>query len=590
MEKKMKKLYIETYGCQMNVADSEVVASVMQMAGYETCDTVDEADAVFLNTCSVRENAENKIYHRLEELNALRRKRKEEGRRLKEDGRCGKEDVVAFGEERRGKEEGRCRKEDVVAFGEERRGKEEGRRRKEDVVAFGEERRGKEEGRRGKEDVDDVPSNVGREDCAERTTSPVETQPSTLIIGVLGCMAERVKEELIEGHGVDLVAGPDAYLTLPDLVAQCELGQKAMNIDLSLTETYRDIVPQRMAVGRKVGGYVSIMRGCNNFCHYCIVPYTRGRERSRDVESILREVRDLRDRGFKEVTLLGQNVNSYLWGDSRKVEGDSRKVEGDSRKVERGTWNENTPENEDISRSTFHIPHSTENPTDFPTLLRLVARAVPEMRVRFTTSHPKDMSDETLRVIAEEPNVCRQIHLPVQSGSDKILRLMNRKYTREWYLDRVAAIRRIVPDCGLSTDIFVGYHDETEDDHQLSLSLMREVGYDSAFMFKYSERPGTYASKHLPDNVAEDVKIRRLNELIALQTEMSAEANKREEGLVREVLVEGFSKRSRQQLCGRTEQGKMVVFDKGRHHVGDLVRVRITGSTSATLLGEAEDS
>ena len=526
----MKKLYIETYGCQMNVADSEVVASVMQMAGYETCDTVDEADAVFLNTCSVRENAENKIYHRLEELNALRRKRKEEGRRRKED-------------------------------------------------------------------VDDVPSNVGCEDCAERTTSPVEIQPSTLIIGVLGCMAERVKEELIEGHGVDLVAGPDAYLTLPDLVAQCELGQKAMNIDLSLTETYRDIVPQRMAVGRKVGGYVSIMRGCNNFCHYCIVPYTRGRERSRDVESILREVRDLRDRGFKEVTLLGQNVNSYLWGDSRKVEGDSRKVEG-------GRWNENTPENEGISHSTFHIPHSTENiphsteniphstekPTDFPTLLRLVARAVPEMRVRFTTSHPKDMSDETLRVIAEEPNVCRQIHLPVQSGSDKILRLMNRKYTREWYLDRVAAIRRIVPDCGLSTDIFVGYHDETEDDHQLSLSLMREVGYDSAFMFKYSERPGTYASKHLPDNVAEDVKIRRLNELIALQTEMSAEANKREEGLVREVVVEGFSKRSRQQLCGRTEQGKMVVFDKGRHHVGDLVRVRITGSTSATLLGEAEDS
>lgn len=450
----MKKLYIETYGCQMNVADSEVVASVMQMAGYETCDTVEEADAVFLNTCSVRENAENKIYHRLEELNFLRKKRH-----------------------------------------------------------------------------------------SINTQHPTS---NTLIIGVLGCMAERVKDELIQAHGVDLVAGPDAYLSLPDLVAQCEMGLKAMNIELSLTETYRDIVPQRMAVGRKVGGFVSIMRGCNNFCHYCIVPYTRGRERSRDVESILREVRDLRDRGFKEVTLLGQNVNSYQF----KVE-------------------------------------SSESIVNFPQLLRMVAQAVPEMRVRFTTSHPKDMSDETLHVIAEEPNVCRQIHLPVQSGSDKILKLMNRKYTRVWYLDRVAAIRRIVPDCGLSTDIFVGYHDETEEDHELSLSLMREVGYDSAFMFKYSERPGTYASKHLPDNVPEDVKIRRLNELIALQTEMSAEVNKREEGLEREVLVEGFSKRSREQLCGRTEQGKMVVFDKGNHHVGELVRVRITGSTSATLLGTA---
>ena len=450
----MKKLYIETYGCQMNVADSEVVASVMQMAGYETCDTVEEADAVFLNTCSVRENAENKIYHRLEELNFLRKKR--------------------------------------------------------------------------------------------HSTNTQHPSSNNLIIGVLGCMAERVKDELIQAHGVDLVAGPDAYLSLPDLVAQCEMGLKAMNIELSLTETYRDIVPQRMSIGRKVGGFVSIMRGCNNFCHYCIVPYTRGRERSRDVESILREVRDLRDRGFKEVTLLGQNVNSY--------------------------------------RFTVHGSQST---VDFPQLLRMVAQAVPEMRVRFTTSHPKDMSDETLHVIAEEPNVCRQIHLPVQSGSDKILKLMNRKYTREWYLDRVAAIRRIIPDCGLSTDIFVGYHDETEEDHQLSLSLMREVGYDSAFMFKYSERPGTYASKHLPDNVPEDVKIRRLNELIALQTEMSAEVNKREEGLEREVLVEGFSKRSREQLCGRTEQGKMVVFDKGNHHVGELVRVRITGSTSATLLGTA---
>ena len=439
----MKKLYIETYGCQMNVADSEVVASVMQMAGYEACDTAEEADAVFLNTCSVRDNAEQKIYHRLAELNALRKKR------------------------------------------------------------------------------------GGR-----------------LILGVLGCMAERVKEDLIEHHHADLVAGPDAYLNLPDLIAQVELGQKAINIELSTTETYRDIVPQRLP-GNRIGGYVSIMRGCNNFCHYCIVPYTRGRERSRDVESILREVRDLKERGYKEVTLLGQNVNSY-----RCV---------------------GTQENEVVT---------------FPQLLRTVAHEAYPMRVRFTTSHPKDMSDETLYVIAEEPNVCKQIHLPVQSGSDKILKLMNRKYTREWYLDRVSAIRRIIPDCGLSTDIFVGYHDETEEDHQLSLSLMREVGYDSAFMFKYSERPGTYASKHLPDNVPEEEKIRRLNELIQLQTEMSAIANKRDEGKEFEVLVEGYSKRSRQQLCGRTEQGKMVVFDKGTHHPGELVQVRITGSTSATLFGE----
>jgi len=433
----MKKLLIETYGCQMNVADSEVVASVMQMAGYETCDSTDEADAVFLNTCSVRDNAEQKIYRRLEALAAVKRKR-------------------------------------------------------------------------------------------------------PLIVGVLGCMAERVQQDLIENHGADLVAGPDAYMTLPDLVAQAELGHKAINIELSTTETYRDVVPQRIGLGHKTGGFVSIMRGCNNFCHYCIVPYTRGRERSRDVESILREVRDLRDRGFKEVTLLGQNVNSYRWNEQNS----------------------------------------------FPQLLRRVAEEAPEMRVRFTTSHPKDMSDDTLRVMAEMPNVCKHIHLPVQSGSDRILKLMNRKYTREWYLDRVAAIRRIIPDCGLSTDIFVGYCSETEEDHQLSLSLMREVGYDSAFMFKYSERPGTYASKHLPDDVPEEVKIRRLNELIALQTDISAQQNRKDEGQVFDVLVEGFSKRSREQLCGRTEQNKMVVFDKGGHHIGETVRVRITGSTSATLLAE----
>ncbi len=437
----MKKLYIETYGCQMNVADSEVVASVMQMAGYESTASLDDADAVFLNTCSVRDNAEQKILHRLDALDAVRRKR-------------------------------------------------------------------------------------------------------PLIIGVLGCMAERVKEELLEKHHADLVAGPDAYLSLPDLVAQAETGHKAINIELSTTETYRDVVPQRLH-GARIGGYVSIMRGCNNFCHYCIVPYTRGRERSRDVESILREVRVLRDRGFKEVTLLGQNVNSYI----------------------------------------APSPSGTAGGT-FPELLRAVALEAPGMRIRFTTSHPKDMSDETLRVIAEMPNVCKHIHLPVQSGSDRILKLMNRKYTRAWYMDRVEAIRRIIPDCGLSTDIFVGYHSETEEDHQLSLSLMREVQYDSAFMFKYSERPGTYASKHLPDDVPEKEKIRRLNELIQLQTDISAQQNKKDEGREFDVLLEGFAKRSREQLMGRTEQNKAVVIAKGNHHIGQTVRVKIIGSTSATLLGE----
>ena len=437
----MKKLYIETYGCQMNVADSEVVASVMKMAGYETTDSLDDATAVFLNTCSVRDNAEQKIIHRLEALNALRRK----GRKL--------------------------------------------------------------------------------------------------IIGVLGCMAERVKEQLLTDYGADLVAGPDAYLSLPDLVAQAELGQKAINIELSTTETYRDIIPQRLC-GPQISGFVSIMRGCNNFCHYCIVPYTRGRERSRDVESILAEVRDLAARGYKEVTLLGQNVNSY-----------------------RGRQN------------------GTEE-VDFAALLRLVARAVPEMRIRFSTSHPKDMGDETLRVIAEEPNVCRHIHLPVQSGSNRILKLMNRKYTREWYLERVAAIRRIVPDCGLSTDIFAGYCSETEDDHALSLSLMRECGYDSAFMFKYSERPGTYAARHLADDVPEEVKVRRLEELIALQNELSAESNRRCIGHTYEVLIEGTSKRSREQLFGRTEQNKVVVFDRGTLRPGQYATVRITDASSATLKGE----
>ncbi|MBO7557962.1 MAG: tRNA (N6-isopentenyl adenosine(37)-C2)-methylthiotransferase MiaB [Bacteroidaceae bacterium] len=433
----MKKLLIETYGCQMNVADSEVIASVMKMAGYETCENLDEANAILLNTCSVRDNAEQKILNRLEALNAVKQKRGKGG----------------------------------------------------------------------------------------------------LIVGVVGCMAERVKDDLIEHHHVDLVAGPDSYLTLPDLFAAAEVGEKAINIELSTTETYKDVLPTRIHANH-VSGFVSIMRGCNNFCHYCIVPYTRGRERSRDVESILNEVRDLQERNYKEVTLLGQNVNSYQCGE-----------------------------------------------VSFPMLLRKVAETFPKMRIRFTTSHPKDMSDDTLQVIADCPNVCRHIHLPVQSGSNRILKLMNRKYTREWYLDRVAAIRRIVPDCGLTTDIFVGYHSETEEDHQMSLSLMREVGYDSAFMFRYSERPGTYASKHLPDDVPEETKLRRLNEMIALQNELSAESYKKDIGKEFEILVEGTSKRSREQLFGRTQQNKVVVFDRGNHHVGDFVRVRITDSSSATLKG-----
>ena len=445
----------------MNVADSEVVASVMKMAGYELCESVDEADAVFLNTCSVRDNAEQKVLNRLDTLHAMTRK----GRRM--------------------------------------------------------------------------------------------------IIGVLGCMAERVKEDLLENHHADLVAGPDAYLTLPDLIAQAETGHKAMNIELSTTETYRDVMPQRIC-GPHVGGFVSIMRGCNNFCHYCIVPYTRGRERSRDVESILREVRDLHEHGYKEVTLLGQNVNSYLGelkskNEEVNSEGNDDKDDAKSEKVA------------------------------FPALLRMVAEAVPDMRIRFTTSHPKDMSDDTLRVIAEMPNICHHIHLPVQSGSDRILKLMNRKYTREWYMDRVRAIRRIIPDCAISTDIFVGYHSETEEDHQMSLSLMREVGYDSAFMFKYSERPGTYASKHLPDDVSEEVKLRRLAEMIELQTKLSAESNAKDVGKEFDVLIEGFSKRSREQLFGRTGQNKVVVFDKGNCHIGQTVRVRITDSSSATLKGVLAD-
>lgn len=434
-----KRLFIETYGCQMNVADSEVIASIMKMAGYDVCDSLDDADAVFLNTCSVRDNAEQKIFNRLEFFHSMRKKK------------------------------------------------------------------------RG------------------------------LIVGVLGCMAERVKDDLITNHHVDLVVGPDAYLSLPDLIASVEAGEKAINVELSTTETYRDVIPTRIC-GTHISGFVSIMRGCNNFCHYCIVPYTRGRERSRDIESILNEVTDLVSKGYKEITLLGQNVNSYHFERDGEV-------------------------------------------ISFPVLLRRVAEAAPGVRIRFTTSHPKDMSDETLRVIAEVPNVCKHIHLPVQSGSSRILHLMNRKYTREWYLDRVAAIRRIIPDCGLSTDIFCGYHSETEEDHQESLSLMRICAYDAAFMFKYSERPGTYAAKHLKDDVPEDVKIRRLNEIIELQNQLSAESNQRCIGKTYEVLVEGVSKRSKDQLFGRTEQNKVVVFDRGDHHIGDFVQVKITESSSATLKG-----
>ena len=436
------RLYIETYGCQMNVADSEVVASVMQMAGYELADDVADADAVLLNTCSIRDNAEQKIVARLQYLASLRRKR-----------------------------------------------------------------------------------------------------PGGMIIGVIGCMAERLQQELIERHGVDLVAGPDSYLDLPALFASAEAGEKAINVELSTTETYRDIVPVRIG-GARVGGFVSIMRGCNNFCSYCIVPYTRGRERSRPVESILREIADLRARGFREVTLLGQNVNSYC-----------AKGEG--------------PDGADVS---------------FAALLEAVADVAPDMRIRFTTSHPKDMSHETLVAMAAHPNICRHIHLPVQSGSNSVLKAMNRKYTREWYLERVADIRATLPDCSITTDLFTGFHGETEEDFGQTLDLMRSVGFDSAFMFKYSERPGTLAARTMPDNVPEEVKIDRLNRMIALQNELSAESNRRDVGREFDVLVEGVSRRSTEQWVGRTSQNKTCVFPRGGFRTGDTVRVKVVDSTSATLI------
>ena len=440
-----RRLYIETYGCQMNVADSEVVAAVMATAGYDMTDDIDLADAVMLNTCSIRDNAEQKIHSRLQYLSSLKRKRH-----------------------------------------------------------------------------------------------------GGLIVGVIGCMAERVKDDLIANHGVDLVAGPDSYMDLPALIGAVEAGEKAINVELSTTETYRDIIPMKIT-GNRVSGFISIMRGCNNFCSYCIVPYTRGRERSREAESILRELADLRERGFREVTLLGQNVNSY---------------------------NYITPEGDTVS---------------FARLLAMVAEAAPDMRVRFTTSHPKDMSDEIIATIASHDNICNHIHLPVQSGSDSVLKAMNRKYTREWYLDRIAAIRRAIPDCGISTDMFTGFHGETEEDFELTLSLMREVGFDSAFMFKYSERPGTLASRTMPDNVPEDVKIDRLNRMIALQNELSAESNRKDIGKTFDVLVEGVSKRSKEQMVGRNQQNKTCVFPRGNYRIGDIARVRVTGSSSATLLCDLAD-
>lgn len=437
----VKNLFIETYGCQMNVADSEVVAAIMQTIGYEVTDCIANADAILVNTCSIRDNAEQKIVSRLQHFNAMKKKRK------------------------------------------------------------------------------------------------------GLIVGILGCMAERAKQELLENQAVDLVAGPDAYLDLPNLIAAAEAGQKAMNVELSTTETYKEVIPSRIG-GNRISGFVSIMRGCNNFCSYCIVPYTRGRERSREVKSILNEIQDLCERNFKEITLLGQNVNSYAF-------------EEEGGEV-----------------------------INFAKLLKIIAERFSTMRIRFSTSHPKDMSDETLETIAAYKNICNHIHLPVQSGSSRILKLMNRKYTREWYLERIAAIRRIIPDCGISTDMFCGFHSETEEDHKETLSLMREVVFDSAFMFKYSERPGTFASKNLPDDISEEVKIERLNEIIALQTELSAESNRKDIGKTFEVLVEGFSKRSKEQLFGRTQQNKVVVFDRGDCKIGDLVNVKVTSVTAATLLGE----
>lgn len=435
-----KKLFIETYGCQMNVADSEVVASIMQMDGYSVTDNQEEADAVFINTCSIRDNAEQRVLRRLEYFNIMRKK-----------------------------------------------------------------------------------------------------QNRKMVLGVLGCMAERVKDELIEKHNVDLVVGPDSYLDLPNLVGATEQGEKAINVELSKTETYKDVIPVRIG-GNNFSGFISIMRGCNKVCSYCIVPYTRGRERSREPESILNELKDLQAKGFKEVTLLGQNVNSYHYKN----------------------------EKEDV---------------DFTALLELVALAAPNMRIRFSTSYPTDMTDETIEMIAKYDNLCKFIHLPVQSGSSRMLDVMKRKYDREWYLNRIAAIRRIIPNCGITTDIMCGFHSETEEDHQETLSLMKEVCFDSAFIFKYSERPGTFASKKLVDDIPEEIKLRRLQEIMDVQHESSLKSNQQDIGKEFEVLIEGYSKRSRDQFFGRTTQNKVVIFNKDGHSIGQYVTVKIHDCTSATLFG-----
>lgn len=434
-----KNLFIETYGCQMNIADSEVVASIMEMDGYSITLDIKLADAIFINTCSIRDNAEQRVLGRLREFKAMRKKK-----------------------------------------------------------------------------------------------------PS-LIVGIIGCMAERVKDLLFE-EGANIVVGPDAYLDLPNLIGAAEKGEKAINVELSKSETYDEVIPSRIG-GNSISGFVSIMRGCNNFCSYCIVPYTRGRERSRDTKSILKEINDLQNRGFKEVTLLGQNVNSY------------------------------------------HFCSATED-VNFPQLLALVAEGFPTMRIRFTTSHPKDMCDETLQMVAKYPNICKHIHLPVQSGSSRILKLMNRKYDAAWYRERITKIREIIPECSITTDVFAGFHSETEEDHNQTLDLMKWANFDSSFMFKYSERPGTYAANNLPDDVTEEVKSRRLQEIINLQNHLSLVNNKADIGKVVEVLVEGISKKSKEEIFGRTSQNKVVVFAKNEHKVGDLVSVRIIRASQATLIGE----
>ncbi len=438
--KNQKKLFIETYGCQMNVADSEVVASIMGMSGYELTDNINEANAIFINTCSIRDNAEQKAFSRLDYFQSLKKKRKD------------------------------------------------------------------------------------------------------IIIGVLGCMAERIKEDLLERKVIDMVVGPDAYLDLPNLIGAVESGEKAINIELSTTETYQDIIPQRIGHNR-ISGFVSIMRGCNNFCSYCIVPYTRGRERSRPATSIINEMKDLVAKGYKEITFLGQNVNSYL----------------DS---------------------------SEDNKYTFPDLLAMAANTFPDTRIRFTTSHPKDISEELIRTIATYHNLCKHIHLPVQSGSNRILSLMNRKYTREEYLQKIAMIKRIIPECGITTDVFTGFHSETEADHQETLSLMQEVGFDNAFMFKYSERSGTYAAKHLEDNVPEAIKLSRLQEVVDLQNKLSKESNQKDLGKIVEVLIEGYSKKSRNQLFGKSSENKVVVFNKENKKIGEYAKIRIKDDTVATLIGE----